>query len=277
MTEREDIPERGLATLSNGGRIAYEIHGREHAGAPLLLIRPLAGTMALWGDFRAQLATKLRVISFDRRGFGRSSACPGWVSTLTLARDSLELLDRLAVPRAHVFGISLGGMIATWLAILAQDRVMKLCVAAAPECGREFSWAGLRRELALASCFARAEPDVEPALVKHVLSSRFVREHADEAERFEEVVRCEPTARATLFKHACAGVLHAPHRELDRIRSSTLVLAGRDDDVLGLGPARRLADAISHACFESIDGSGHDLTLEQPRVTAARLVQFVSA
>src|SRR4051794_34595731 len=81
MTSGFEDGEDGVAALPYGGRLAYEIHGRAHAGTPLLLIRPLGGSMALWGVFRARLAQRLRVVSFDLRGTGHSSADPAWVSS----------------------------------------------------------------------------------------------------------------------------------------------------------------------------------------------------
>ena len=132
MTKGTDDHENGTTKLPDGGVIAYQIHGLQHGGIPVLLIRPLGGSMALWGTFRTLLAEKLRVISFDFRGTGRSSPDPAWVSTQKLAREGLHVLAHLAIPRTHVFGVSLGGMTATWLAIFAQALVAKLCIASAP-------------------------------------------------------------------------------------------------------------------------------------------------
>jgi 3-oxoadipate enol-lactonase len=275
MSTAPDDCDEGFVPLSDGGRIAYEIHGREHGGAPLLLNRPLGGTMTLWSRFRARLASELRVISFDRRGTGRSSAAPPWVSTRSLAYECVELLDGLRIAQAHVFGISLGGMVATWLALLAPERVGKLCLASTPERGLELSRAGLRRELGLAGCFARRADDVEPALVQHVLSPRFLREQPREVRRIEQTVRRAPTTRATLLKLACAGLLHDPRRELGQIRCPTLVLAGRDDTLLGTAPSRRLSAAIAGAGFELVERSGHDLTLEEPITSAQRVGSFL--
>src|SRR5690242_17456187 len=108
--------EERFARLPDGGEIAYQVHGREHGDPPVLLIRPLGGSMQLWGAFLTVLSQTLRVVSFDYRGAGQSSADPTWVSTRGLARDSLRVLDHLGIGRAHVFGESLGGMTATWLA-----------------------------------------------------------------------------------------------------------------------------------------------------------------
>ncbi|HSO32746.1 MAG TPA: alpha/beta fold hydrolase [Labilithrix sp.] len=265
----------GVARLSDSGELAYELHGEAHEGLPILLLRPLGGTMALWGEFRDLLAEKLRVISFDYRGSGRSSADPTWVSTRGLARDALGLLDHLGVRRAHAFGVSLGGMTATWLAILEPARIAKLCIASAPARGLSLTRAGLRRELAMAACFSRRGAEVEAALVERILSRAFRRAHPEEARRIEDLVRAEPASRVALMKHAIAGLLHDARRQLRTIEAPTLVLAGANDTLLGTDAPRALAEAIPRAQFEIIADAGHAVALEQPIVTATRVLGFM--
>lgn len=266
--------EDGFARLPDGGDVAYRIRGRAHGGTPILLVRPLGGSMALWGAFGARLAEAHRVISFDHRGAGHSTAAPVCVTTRGLARDARVVLDHVGAPRAHVFGISLGGMAATWLAVLAPTRVARLCLAATPLCGLALSRAGLRRELALLACFARPLREVEAHLVARVLSRRFRARHPEELRRIEGALRAEPSTRTALLRHALAGLRHDARRAARRIEAPTLVLAGEDDELLGPEAPRALAAAVPGAVFETIVASGHDLTLEQPLATAARVARF---
>jgi 3-oxoadipate enol-lactonase len=266
--------EDGVAKLPGGGELAYQIRGRTHGGTPALLLRPLGGSMALWGSFRSLLAERLHVVAFDHRGAGHSSAAPGCVTTQGLAADALHLLDHLGISRADVFGISLGGMAATWLGILAPHRVARLCLASTPSRGIELSRAGVHRELALASCFLRPRDRVEAALVDRILSRRFRDAEPEAVRRIEALVRVEPTSRTALLEHALAGLRHDVRREVHRIKAPTLILAGEDDHLLGLTAPRELASRIPGAIFEVIPACGHDLTLEQPVVTATRVAEF---
>ncbi len=265
----------GVARGRFGAGIAYEVGGLEHAGNPVLLIRPLGGSMALWGRFREQLEQQFRVIAFDLPGTGRSSQARNCMSTRSLARDALRVLDELDVDLVHVFGISLGGMVATWLGILAPTRVARLCIASAPARGLDLWDAGLGRELRLAACFARRE--VEVCLVHRVLSHEFRTQQREAMLEIEAIVRRDPTSRVALLRLAAAGISHDASAELDQIRATTLVLVGDHDALLRPAHLRALARAIPNARFELVPDSGHDITLEQPRDTATRVARFLSS
>jgi 3-oxoadipate enol-lactonase len=270
QVDRQD----GVAELRDGGEIAYQVCGRDRGGPPVLLIRPLGGSMALWGTFRDRLSEDLRVVSFDLRGTGRSSRDRAGVSTRSLARDGLHVLDHLGVARAHVFGISLGGMAATWLAILAPARVVKLCLASTPARGLELTPVSLRCGLALAACFAGPADEVEPRLVRLTLSRRFRETHPEQVRGIERRLRAGPTSRAALLEHALAGALHDARRELCHVHAETLVLAGERDTLLGTRAPRALSRRIPRSTFAVVADSGHDLTLEQPLVTGRHVSTF---
>jgi pimeloyl-ACP methyl ester carboxylesterase len=255
--------------------IYHETCGDNTTRPPVLLVPPAAGSTALWDPFRERLARTSRVIAFDHRGTGRSSSTPAIVTTAGLAREALQVLDHLDVSQADVFGLSLGGMTATHLALLAPDRVASLCLASTPARGVELSYNGIRRELALATCFARLPWDVEAALVRHMLSPKFRREHPSEVERIEALVRAQPTSPATLLKRVVAGALHDTRALLDRIDVPTLVLAGENDRLLGDVPQRELAASVHGAAFDVIRDAGHAVTMEQPLRTAERVAEFL--
>jgi len=231
--------------------------------------------MALWGRFREQLEQQFRVIAFDLPGSGRSNQARNWMSTRSLARDALRVLDALDVDLVYVFGISLGGMIATWLGILAPTRVARLCIASAPAQGLDLRDAGLRRELRLAACFAHRE--VEVSLVHRVLSREFREQQREALLEIEAIVRRDPSSRVALLRLAAAGILHDARAELGQIRATTLVLVGDRDALVRRDHPQALARAIRDASFELIPDSGHDITLEQPRASATRVARFFSS
>lgn len=268
-------PDSGFVPLADGGRLAYRIDGPA-GGFPVLLVRPLGGSMRLWGTFRDNLATRHRVVSYDHRGGGCSSRAPAVRSTEALARDASSLLDYFGIERTHVFGISLGGMVATWLAAKEPAKVARLCLTSAPVRGLDLSGGGVQRELALAACFLLRSGEVEAALVRRVLSRRFRSSNPREVERIVRVVKTEPiaTTRRVLLARAGAGIFHDASDAARSIVCPTLVLRGGDDILLGPRDARDLAGAIPRATLETISAVGHDPTLEAPEQTAARVARF---
>jgi 3-oxoadipate enol-lactonase len=270
------VSRDGFAPLPGGGELAFEIDGRAHAGTPLLLIRPLLGSMALWGVFRERLAGRVRVIAFDPRGEGRSSRAPLVVTTRAMADDAIALLDHLGVGRVHVFGISLGGMAAQWLALAAPARVARLCLASTTARGLDLLRGKLGRVAGLAWSAAGTRRTAAVSLLRGVLSTRFRRTHPADARRIEKPLRTEPARRVELLKHAVAGARHDLRDRMPGISAPTLVLAGGNDSLLGVEPQRRLAAAIPGATFELIADAGHDLTLEAPDETSKRVLDFLA-
>ena len=113
---------------SNGARIGYRVDGPESAPA-LLFSNSLGSDLDLWQPQLALCSRTFRVIRYDIRGHGRSSAPPAPYSLDLLGRDVLAVLDAVGVSRAHFVGISIGGLTGMWLGIHAPERVRKLVLA----------------------------------------------------------------------------------------------------------------------------------------------------
>jgi 3-oxoadipate enol-lactonase / 4-carboxymuconolactone decarboxylase len=110
------------------------------ADAPAVVLFPsLGSTLELWEPKLAALAEHFRVIRVDPRGHGRSPVPQGPYTIDDIAGDVVALLDRLGIEHAHVVGVSLGGMVAMWMAIHHPDRVDRIVptatAAALPEAG----------------------------------------------------------------------------------------------------------------------------------------------
>lgn len=268
---------RATVSLPDGGHLAYEVHGAEHPGVPALLLRPLVGAMGLWGPFLDALAARLRVVVFDPRGTGASSDAAVDATTRDLALDAVAVLDAVGEPVAHVFGISFGAMLATWLAVDAPDRVARLCLASAGPAGIAFTASGLVRGAEMAAALLAPGADVGPALAGAVLSSDVRDRDPAKVAAVEATAAEDPTDRVEVVKRALAAARHDAREALPRIAARTLVLSGDHDELIGDGPTRELAAAIPDARHEVIADAGHDLTLEQPEVTARRVADFFLA
>lgn len=103
--------------------LEYELIGD---GAPVLLIMGMGATRAAWQGQVEALRGGHQLLTFDNRGIGGSGPLQGRISIRSMAQDTLALLDHVGWERAHVVGISLGGMIAQELSLAAKDRVRSL-------------------------------------------------------------------------------------------------------------------------------------------------------
>lgn len=266
--------------LPDGGRIAFALHGSadpQHDPAPLLLLRPLGGSMALWGELRERLASTRPVVSFDPRGAGRSDPAPAIWTTRSMARDAIAVLDALGIGRAHVFGLSLGGMVASWLAIDAPERLLGLVLGSTVAHGLDVSARGARRTLSMARCLLRPSAvAAERCLLRRILSPAFLAEHPDRVRLFEERLRAEPASRRGLLQLSAAASLHDARAGLDRIRGPVLLLYGQRDALLSRSSQDALARALPHAELATLADCGHDLSLERPAATAEHIEIFLA-
>ena len=261
-----------FASLPDGGRLAYDASGP--ADAPrILLIRPLGGWRGSWDGFATQLARELRVIAFDARGSGDSSAARV-ASTRAMARDARTLLAVLGIPRAHVYGISLGGMVACWLALDAPDAIDRLVLASTPASGLAFRHDALHA-VGLLRCFARRSGAVEACFAARTLSLAF---RDRERARLRAIRSCaaeRPAARTSLALGLAASLLHDVRARAHAIAAETLVLAGIRDALLEPDEQLAFARRLPRARFDAID-AGHDVSAEAPEETAARVLAHVA-
>src|SRR4051794_29840967 len=119
----------------------HTITGPEDAPV-LVLSNSLGATLEMWNPQAGPLAERFRLVRYDTRGHGRSETPAGPYSIDDVGGDLEELLDHLEVERAHIAGLSLGGMTAMWLAIHAPRRVERLVLlCTSPKLGPAQTWA----------------------------------------------------------------------------------------------------------------------------------------
>jgi 3-oxoadipate enol-lactonase len=266
---------KAACPLPDGGRISYRVIGDVAAGTPILLLRPFAGSMVLWGAFQGRLARERPVVAFDPRGVGDSSPCPLGITTRSMAADARSLLDHLGIPRAHVFGLSLGGMAASWLAIDHPDRIDHLVLASTLPRWGTISWHGARTALSLLACFRHPGHALESCMIGKILSSGFRLAHPDRVARIERGIRAHPARKVDMALLFLAAARHgvAPGEFPKHV--PTLLLVGEHDPIVGAGSQKELLLDVPNARLEIVPDSGHDLTLEQPIVTAELVLEFV--
>ncbi len=209
-------------TKVNGCRLSYAIEGP--TGAPaLVLSNALGTTLRLWDSQFERFAERYRVIRYDTRGHGASETPPGEYALDDLGRDVLGLLDANGIDRAHVCGVSLGGLIALWLTVHAPSRVGRAVLAnTAARIGTREGWQERIDHVRSRGC-----ADLAAAAPARWFTEPFRRAHPETAQWFAAMVAgCSPDGYAA----CCAALRDADLRPvLGQITAPVLVITGAAD------------------------------------------------
>jgi pimeloyl-ACP methyl ester carboxylesterase len=256
----------------NGIELNYVEAG---SGDPLLLIMGFGGDHLAWAFQTPVFAQQYRVIAFDNRGAGQSDAPDVPYTTRMMADDAAGLLDHLKIERAHVLGVSMGGMIAQELALNHPRRVRSLqlhCTLARPDRHMHTLMEGWRT--------MRQKCTVEEWMR---VVSLWLFSPTTFAERPEFVETIIQTGIANPHPFTLTGFLRQGdavrgHDALDRLGKLTLpaLVSVADDDIL-VPPrfARQLAAAIPGATLKTIDGAGHCYFWERAEAFNAMCLEFL--
>src|SRR5260221_3860352 len=114
---------------ANGVDLFYELSGPAEA-PPVVFSNSIGSTLEMWDAQVAALAGRYRCLRYDTRGHGRSDTADVATTVDDLAADLAGLLDALGIAKAHVVGLSLGGMTAQAFAIARPERVDRLVLVA---------------------------------------------------------------------------------------------------------------------------------------------------
>jgi 3-oxoadipate enol-lactonase len=235
----------------------------------------LGGHTLDWGRvLPQQLAKYYQVIIFDNRGAGRSQQPSGPYSIAQMTGDTTRLMDRLGVEKAHVFGVSMGGMIAQQLAIDHPQRVAKLVlgctspggqyqISAPPEIQQYLE---PRKDLDLYDALWWAAPSG--------LTPEFIRDHPEIVVRKNRANMQYPCSLES-YEAQLAAYRSFSAGDLSAIRAPTLVLAGSRDVLIPPENSLIIAEQIPGAIRKEIDGAGHLFWISHPQETLSILVDFL--
>ena len=269
----------------NGIDLYYEEHGH---GDPLLLVMGLAADSLAWMFQLPDFSEHYRTIVFDNRGVGRSSKPAGPYTIAQMADDAAGLLDVLDIERAHVVGVSMGGMIAQELALRHPARVRALvlgCTYAKPDAG-----VGRQLESSLAAFGGSRGPNgelqvdlskLDPMMFfQHLLPTVFnppfiMNELPKLMQVFSGALQYGFSMDAILAQ-VMATQTHDTTERLDRISAPTLVLTGDNDLLIPSSNSDRLAAEIPGATLKKIPGGSHAFNFETPEVFNQAVLEFLA-
>lgn len=255
------------AVSPDGARIGFDVDG---AGEPLVLLAGQANSRHWWDAVRPDLAASSTTIATDHLGTGTSDT-PERVewSTRRFARDVVSVLDELGIGRAHVYGTSMGGRVAQWLAADHPDRVGALVLGATTGGGAGAVPAGpdVLRPLSADPRTARE------ALTELMVSPSWRRAHPGPLTVLGDDTMSERARR----EHRRASARHDAWDALPGITAPTLVLHGTEDAFTPPENGTLLAGRIPGARLHLVDGARHAYFLERRTEASGAVLDFLAA
>jgi pimeloyl-ACP methyl ester carboxylesterase len=252
-----------FARAHDGTRLAVQCQG---AGSPLVLLAGQANNHTWWNRVREDFHAAHRTVTMDFRGTGASDAPDGSYSTRGFAEDVVAVLDALDVDRADVYGTSMGGRVAQWLAACHPGRVRHLILGCTSPGGQHAV------EPSTAVRRALAGPNAQHALADMMYTPRWRAAHPGPYTTLSD--RAMP-AHARRH-HLRASNEHDAWDVLPEITAPTLILHGDNDILTPVDNAWLLASRIPHARLEVLPGARHGYFEEFRRVASQLALDFLA-
>ena len=225
------------------------------SGEPLILICGLSADLQAWRFQVPELSKRYKVVCFDNRGAGRTTAPDQPYSIAGMAEDLAVLMDRLQIHSAHILGWSMGGLIAQTFALAHPRRVQKLILVSTMVRPDGFvrlavrNWVNIRRSDMPFEQICRfvSRWGYSPALY----------DNEPLFEKLVQIAAANPYAQKAhaFFRQADALLTCEPGDAAKNIRAQTLVLVGTDDNLIPPYHSERLAQTIPGATLKALSGA----------------------
>lgn len=258
---------------SNGVNLYYEEHGN---GEPLLLIMGFTVSSIGWHWNVPSFAQDFRTIVFDNRGVGQSDKPDIPYSMSMFADDAAGLLDGLGIDQAHVFGISMGGMIAQEFALRYPQRV-KTLVLGCTNCGGPTVIPSKDPDV-LNMLGNIAALDVQQAalvMTKVAVTPWFMQKHMDVLLQMNQMSMQHPTPKHGMVRQMQAIQGHDTYDRLPQISAPTLVVTGKEDGLVPPENSVTITQRIPNADLVLLSNASHMFHMELPTATAEIVKGFI--
>ena len=254
---------------ADGCRLFYSVEGP--ADAPTLLLSNSIGTTSrLWDRQAGPFAKAFRVVRYDTRGHGRSGVPTGDYTMDRLGRDVLAILEAVGATRAHVCGISLGGITAMWLGVNAADRIDRLVLAnTGAKVGTSEMW-----QQRIAGIRANGMAPIAEATPSRWFTEGFRRTSPEIVDEFTAMVAACP---ADGYAGCAAAIRDTDLREdIQRITARTLVITGRADPATPPADGAFIASRIAGARGLELEAA-HLSNVEAAPAFTAGVLDFLAS
>jgi len=249
----------------NDIQIDYEVHGE---GFPLIMIMGLSGNIDWWDPrMILELSKNFKLVMFDNRGAGRTDISDKRYTIKLFADDTVGLMDALGIFRAHVFGISMGGMIAQELALNYPEKVEKL-VLCSTNCGGTKSVLASQKVLRMlmANRNTVSPEEIVRMTIPLLFTEDFIKKNPDLVEIAIQQILKAPISNKAFMRQLHAIMEFGACNRLPQIRAPTLILHGKRDILVPPENGSILAEAIPNAKLVYFENSAHGLIEETEKV-----------
>ncbi|HWX53272.1 MAG TPA: alpha/beta fold hydrolase [Verrucomicrobiae bacterium] len=258
-------------TVNQGTKIYWDEAG---TGDPLLLIMGLGYPSCAWYRTRPVLAKGFRTIAFDNRGVGQSERPAGPYPIALMASDAAAVLDAAGVQSAHVFGISMGGMIAQEFTLQYPKRVRSLILGCTAAGGPHAVRADAETTKMLMTRGGMTREEAAEAAVPFIYDPGTPRELIDEDIAVRKPWFPHPEAYIAQLQGILAWEAYS---RISEIAAPTLVIHGESDRLVPAGNGKLIADKIPGARLVTLARAGHIFTTDQPEAAHRSILGFLES
>jgi 3-oxoadipate enol-lactonase len=258
-------------TVNQGTKIYWDEVGE---GDPLLLIMGLGYPSCAWHRTRPVLAKEFRTIALDNRGVGRSDMPPGPYTVALMASDAAAVLDAAGVESAHVFGISMGGMIAQEFALQYPKRVRSLILGCTAAGGPNAVRSDPDATKMLMSRGKMTPEEAAQAAVPFIYHSGTSKKLIDEDLEIRRPWFPHPDAYNAQLQ---AILTWESYSRLSQINAPTLVIHGDSDRLVPAGNGKLIAESIPGVKMVILAHASHIFTTDQPEEAHRAILEFLAS
>lgn len=234
--------------------IYYEVHGE---GEPLVMICGATVSLDLYFQHIPVFSKEYQVVAYDPRGAGRSDA-PNILYTMEMMADDLAgLLDAIGIEQAHIYGASMGGMIAQHFALRYPKRTRSL-ILACTSCGDPHA---IPQDEDIKAQLAHIQgTDVRENLKEAIrlsTNNEFFNNNQSFIEEYISKITKYPATPHGATRQMQAAMVHNTYEQLTEIKAPTLVIHGEDDLNVPVENAQILASRIPEVELVILKNAGH--------------------
>jgi 3-oxoadipate enol-lactonase len=252
-------------------------YDQQGSGEPLLLIPYLAADYACYAFQVADYAKHFTCISVDLRGTGESDKPGGAYSTELFADDIAALMQALGIPKAHIYGLSLGAATGLWMAAKYPDRVKSLSLHSCWPKSDAFLKTVLQGWQVMAKQLNSVQEMVIQGIFPWCFTPELYAKKPEYIQALSDFVRGRPKQPVDAFmQHSNAVIAHDAEAQLGKITAPTQITFGRHDQVTSTRFADPLKRGIKKAELHIFEDCAHAPLYENVPAFNATTLAFLN-